>query len=233
MNRFTLFKYSFGDYLGIVGDEAHPKLAEARKRLDADGDIPALMSRCGFPKHDGKAYRIIDAGAFIGDTAYAFAKFDEGHIYVEAFEPFLDAYVAMLYNTRGLNVKAINRPVGNGEWVQFVYECPGENRGMRRMKLVPPGTPGSVQTARIDDLPFTGKVAILKIDVEGLEVPAILGARETILRDGCALYVEHYPDGLRQQGYSEKDLVDCIESLGYKMEMIGEPPRWDWLATPK
>jgi hypothetical protein len=106
---------------------------------------------------------------------------------------------------------------------------------MRRMIVVPEGTEGAVKTVRLDNCGIhgTGPVKLIKIDCEGSEIPAMLGARELIARDKPFLYVEHYVDGLAQRGYTPKDLTDCIESLGYNLEMVGSAPRWDWLCTPK
>ena len=230
MNEFTLKRYAFGDYLGIVGDTGHSVLCEIRKRIDVDEDMPKLIEACGLKAGDA----CIDVGGFISDTAIPLLHHG---CYVTVFEPFLDAYVAGLYNTRHYQGKCrnLNAPVGNGEWVKYVYECPGPNFGMRRMIVVPEGTEGAVKTVRIGDCGIhgTGPVKLIKIDCEGSEIPAMLGARELIARDKPFLYVEHYVDGLAQRGYTPKDLTDCIESLGYNLEMVGSAPRWDWLCTPK
>lgn len=228
MNQFTLRKYSFGDYLGIVGDEAHSRLAEERKRIDADGDMPKLAEACGIKNGDA----VIDIGGWIGDTALPFLRIGA---HVTAFEPFLDAYVAMLYNTRHYPhmFRGLNAPVGNGEWVKYIYECPGSNYGMRRMEVAPPASPGAVKTVRIDNCAVGTAVKLIKCDCEGSEIPALLGAKELIERDRPFLYVEVYDDGLKNRGYTRTDLADCISSLGYDMTMWGEEPRFDWWCSPK
>ena len=228
MKEFTLRKYSFGP-LGIVGDSNHPVLAEAKKRLDVDEAMPRLIEACAIVPGD----TVIDVGAFIGDTAYPLANAGAS---VLAFEPFLDAYTAMLYNTHGLNVKAMNAPVGNGEWVQYVYECPGPNFGMRRVIPVPEGTAGAVKTFRLNDLmgPHDHwKAKLIKIDCEGSEIPTLQGASKLITRDRPFLFIEHYLDGMAQRGYTAQQLVDTIKGYGYEMEMWGQPPRWDWFCWPK
>jgi len=227
MKQFSLQKYSFGDFLGIVGDTAHPVLAEQRRRIDVDEDMPRLMDACAVGI--GDVY--IDVGAFIGDTAVP--MLDRG-AHVVAFEPFLDAYTAMLYNTRGRLIQAFNQPVGNGEAVKLVYECPGPNYGMRRVAACNPEAADVIYTFKLDALLRTGipKVKLIKIDCEGFEIPTLNGATGLIGRDHPVLYVEHFVGGLEQAGFTAKQLTDTIKDLGYGLEMWGEPPLWDWLCRP-
>ena len=229
MKEFTLKKYSFGDFLGIVGDTGHPVLAEMRKRIDVDEDMPKLITAVGIKPGD----IVIDVGGFIGDTAVPMLN---AGAHVIVFEPFLDAFTALLYNTRNRGVQAHNTAVGNGEWVKFVYECPGPNYGMRRVKACDPADPEAFPTYRLESLMRPDdkwKVKLIKIDCEGFEIPTLRGAAELIRRDKPFLYIEHYVDGLTQAGLTPEDLVAEIKSHGYDMQMWGAPPRWDWMCWPR
>lgn len=217
---FTLKQLSFGA-LVIEGDCNQPVRSESMGTLDIDGSIPEVARRSGIKDGD----IAIDAGAFVGDTAEALAKTGAT---VYAFEPFLDAFVCMLYNTRSTKVKAINLPTGNGELVKLIYDCPGPNFGMRRVQKSDVG----IETFRIDTLGLAS-CKLMKIDVEGFEIPTLLGAKETILRCRPYLFVEHFVDGQINCGYTPEQMVFTIKSLGYEMEMWGAPPRWDWFCTPK
>ena len=175
MKEFTLKKYSFGDFLGIVGDTGHPVLAEMRKRIDVDEDMPKLITAVGIKPGD----IVIDVGGFIGDTAVPMLN---AGAHVIVFEPFLDAFTALLYNTRNRGVQAHNTAVGNGEWVKFVYECPGPNYGMRRVKACDPADPEAFPTYRLESLMRPDdkwKVKLIKIDCEGFEIPTLRGAAES------------------------------------------------------
>ena len=222
LTTFTLRRLSFGA-LCIEGDCNQPARSEKMGTLDIDGDMPRVAEACGLAPGDV----VVDAGGFVGDTAVALAQ-SGAEVY--AFEPFLDAFVCLLYNTRRYKVHAMNRPTGNGEHVYFVYECPGPNYGMRR--VVPCEPDGdSVQTFRIDDLNLPA-CKLMKIDVEGSEIPTLLGAVETIKRCRPFLFVEMFADGLAQRGYTPEQLAQTINDLGYQMVMWGEPPRWDWFCRP-
>lgn len=226
MNEFTLKALSFGP-LYPAADKDYPVCAEREKRIDHSGDVPQLCASVGVKPGDV----VIDLGGFVGDTAFAFAKQGASVI---VYEPFLDSFVCLLYNTRDLPVKCINAPAGDGSSVKLIYDCPGTNHGMRRVDKVPDGALGSIKTHKLDDLTVDlSRLKLIKIDVEGFEIPAILGALKIIEKYKPALYVEHYVDGQRNAGFTPQQLVDTIDSLGYDREMVGTPPRWDWLCFPK
>ncbi len=224
MKKFTLRQLSFGP-LVIDDDGGLPALAEARHRLDADGDMPRLAAAVDLRG----GCTAIDVGAFVGDTTVALAVTGA---HVIAFEPFLDAFVCMLYNTQGLRVRAINRPAGNGERVELVterYGGAGHNHGMR--SVIPSDAADSVLTVRIDELELPA-CSLIKIDCEGSEIPTLIGAKETIARCRPFLYVEMFKEGLAWRGYTPEQLEAQIRSMGYNLEMWGEPPRWDWFCRP-
>ena len=234
MKTFTLTKYNFGDYLGIVGDTGHSVLCEMRKRIDVDEDMPRLIEACGLKPDDVT----IDVGGFICDTAIPLLQHG---CYVTVFEPFLDAYVAGLYNTRHYQNRCrnLNAPVGNGEWVKFVYECPGPNFGMRRVVVVDEGTEGAVKTVRLDNCGIHGavdvedRVKLIKLDAEGSEPPVLDGAKALIESDRPAIYIEIFDTGLAQRGYTRDDIYSRLTAMNYKWEMWGSEPRFDILCMPK
>lgn len=222
--NFTLRRLKYGA-LCLADDQNFPDRAEACGHFDVDGDKHTIAEKVGL--HKGSV--VVDAGAFVGDTALIFARHGAK---VYAYEPFFDTYVCLAYNTRNLDVVPLNWPTGNGEKVKLVYECPGHNFGMRSVCVVDEKCTDAITTARIDDLNLE-KCDFMKIDVEGREIPTLMGAAQTIERCKPILFIEHYVDGLAKQGYSANDLVRAIESLGYDMEMFGEQPRWDWICRPK
>lgn len=226
MNQFLIKRLSFGPlYPGADGD--YPVNAERTGRIDHCRDTPKLCEAAGVQPGDV----VIDVGGFIGDTAHAFAK---AGARVVMFEPFIDSFTCALYNTHGLEVHCHNAPVGNGESVRLVYDCPGTNHGMRRVEIAEGD--GTVEAVRLDRCmdPFIRQhtVKLIKIDCEGFEIPTLRGAAKLIAEDRPFLYVEHYVQGQLNCGFTPEELVETIKGLGYTLEMWGEPPRWDWLATP-
>lgn len=213
-----------------AADNNYGTLVELRKRIDVDGDMPRLAEACGVKAGD----LVIDAGGFIGDTAMPFLNVGASVI---AFEPFFDSFTCMLYNTRAHSgqMDARNVPVGNGDAVRLIYDCPGTNHGMRRVSVCNPDSADAVYTFKLDSLLRVNvpKVKLIKVDVEGSEIPTLLGAAELIERDKPFLYVEVYDGGLANLGYDRHQLAKTISDLGYTMAIWGEEPRFDWLCSPR
>lgn len=223
MKVFTLRKLAFGA-ICPDGDCNFPTRAEALGSVDIEG----FGNLCKHLKVKPGSV-VVDVGAFVGDTAIAFAKHG---CEVIAVEPFFDSFVSLVFNTYGMNVRCINAAAGRGEPVKLVYECPGPNYGMRSVVDCAADDPLAQTTLTIDSLKLP-KVDFIKIDCEGSEIRTLEGARETIARDRPMMFIEMYKEALERRQASPESLKSSIEALGYTTQMIGEPPRWDWLCIPK
>ncbi|MDP3982749.1 MAG: FkbM family methyltransferase [bacterium] len=84
-----------------------------------------------------------------------------------------------------------------------------QSHGQKRVKLVP--------TYRLDTLTNTGALPpprIIKMDIEGFEVRAIQGARETLSMADHFL-LEMHPAFIRQNGDDPDEIPTMLEDLGY------------------
>jgi FkbM family methyltransferase len=88
------------------------------------------------------------------------------------------------------------------------------------------GTALPVQTARLDvvlqhDLP--GQV-VIKLDVEGSELPFLEGAVATIRRYRPTIMFEFSPHTLESAGYEPVELINRLRGLGYRVTEIDRTP---------
>lgn len=117
----------------------------------------------------------VDAGAFTGDTVNEFVRAVQGeyqHIY--AFEPIPAHYEKLLKNTENFaNISCIHAGIGN-ESKKVTFASNGQSSR--------PDESGQeiVQIDTLDNFLQNVKVTFIKMDVEGMEEAALLGAKDLI-----------------------------------------------------
>lgn len=86
------------------------------------------------------------------------------------------------------------------------------------------GDPSTVQEVipcdlvRLDDAvprDLWDRVSLVKLDVEGAELPALRGAVSLLRRSGASVIVEINPATARRSGYDTAEIFDLLASLGY------------------
>jgi FkbM family methyltransferase len=175
---------------------------------------------------------VVDGGSHIGlfGVAAALRTGDEGIVY--AFEPSDYNRAALALNVRRNrleNVRIVDRALA---------ERPGEftfhvSRGTIANSLVDKSyvldaRPITVRTTTVDDVvpPERADELVMKLDLEGAEERALLGAAETLNR--CRrgrLIVEHSPTALRDGGSSGAAIVDLLRSHGFVPSFVDEDRR--------
>ncbi|MEA2157511.1 MAG: hypothetical protein QOE11_3651 [Solirubrobacteraceae bacterium] len=170
----------------------------------------------------------IDAGANSGGyVGYAIGLIGPTGIVI-AFEPQprLAALVAQTLASNDVN----------GEVHQVAL---GDARGTVTLR-VPEGRTGEasihategeaidVTLARLDDLvpvQLPGRV-VMKIDVEGHEIPLLRGALNAIRRHRPTLIIEINPAALTDAGLPERALLDWLDEHDFRIAELGHPDRW-------
>lgn len=154
---------------------------------------------------------VIDCGAYWGDTAIVFSEYNPAKVY--AFEPveYWHKEMTRIVELNGLSdviiptKKGISAGQGKlslteGDTTSFLSEGDGENQ---------------VEVVSLDHFlePVDERVGLIKIDVEGLDFDALLGAEETIKRDKPILLtsIYHTPEHF----FGIRDYIDGL-NLGYK-----------------
>ena len=170
-----------------------------------------------------KNKNIIDAGAFIGDTAIILSDYTNKNVY--SFEPFLQNY-NMILKTIELNNKnniiPVNVALGN------------ENKEIGMDASIGAGCGLSIENAKESDINNIKnkvkmitldsyvkenniEVGLIKTDLEGFEQPFLKGAIETIKEQKPVLIISIY------HNYSDffeiKPMLENL-NLGYKFRII-------------
>ncbi|MEO8678155.1 MAG: FkbM family methyltransferase [Vicinamibacterales bacterium] len=164
----------------------------------------------------------IDGGAHVGTWSKALAeRFDS----VLAFEPAPDTYEALLENVKDLpNVVPLHYALGAGLGsVTMAIDQKNEaraNTGARYVKLDGPIAMISIDSLNLKTLGF------LKLDVEGSELPALLGARQTIGRAKPVVLFEDKGFGSRF-GVKRGAIETFLTGLGYhKLAQLSADQIW-------
>ena len=157
---------------------------------------------------------VLDVGANIGTHTLFFAHAVGSRGVVIAFEPqrlvFQTLCANMALNSI-TNVICRNNGVGEDSGILRVPALDPQkvqNFGGLSLRGQTEGEP--VERISIDDLDLK-RCHFMKIDVEGMEIPVVAGAKETILRYRPTLYVEN-----DREEYSD-DLIRLISSLRYRL----------------
>lgn len=169
-----------------------------------------------YPKHK----TIVDAGAHCGNHVVYYANFLE-HTEIHAFEPMgesrnlLERNVAP-YPSIVVHPQALSQNEGSAFMVRFAPE-PGCT--LFRSGVADTGHPD--QDVKVPCLPLDSfglkDVTLIKLDMEGAEYSALLGAEQTIRRDLPLLFIELSPE--ENQWNNPKDnskVMKFLRGLGYK-----------------
>lgn len=79
---------------------------------------------------------------------------------------------------------------------------------------------GSRVSSTIDDIVSNRRISAIKLDIEGNESQAILGALKTLETNKPPMLIEVNGHCLRLQNKKPKDLFDTLDSIGYKYFLI-------------
>jgi FkbM family methyltransferase len=163
---------------------------------------------------------VIDVGANVGDTALtaATAVGPTGRVWAIEAHPRTYAFLLGNLTLNGVaNVSPVNAAAGAapgrlsfGDARRDDTNCIG-------------GTGLEVEAARLDHLvPYKGRIDLLKIDVEGYELPVCHGAPDTLARTRIVLF-EVAERHFRRYGYDLATMLALLEAQGFTvLRPLGE-----------
>jgi FkbM family methyltransferase len=163
----------------------------------------------------------VDVGANIGVMTLHAASTLAGNGRVLAFEPLPSTYDILRRNLElnGFgNVEAVRMALGSTSGIAEIFDNMAANRGSSSL-IAPDPADGGHETPieRLDDYlaarPETGRIACVKIDVEGWELEVLKGATETLSAAGapsCIVECSHFHP---TQGGSPRQIFDFFREV--------------------
>ncbi|HTK34258.1 MAG TPA: FkbM family methyltransferase [Caulobacteraceae bacterium] len=195
-------------------------------------EVALLLSLLGFRReHFGDGVIAIDCGANIGVHTVEWARFMHGWGEVIAFEAQERIFYALAGNValnNCFNARAIWAAVGAGSGrigVPIPDYCTPSSFGSLELRKTEttedigqpidysPSKTSPTRMMAIDDLGLA-RVDLIKIDVEGMEIEALAGARHTLEKCRPQLLIEHIKS-------DEAELAAFVEAMGYKVFPVG------------
>ena len=171
-----------------------------------------------------KNKNIIDAGAYIGDSAILFSYYTDKNIY--SFEPFLQNYNLMLKTielNKKNNIIPVNMALGDSNKELSLYSNGNLNMGLSIDRNSEQSDinciENKVKMVTLDSYVKENniEVGLIKTDLEGFEQPFLKGAIETIKEQKPVLIISIY------HNYSDffeiKPMIENL-NLGYKFKII-------------
>jgi FkbM family methyltransferase len=189
-------------------------------------------------------YNVIDAGAHIGYyalmAAHRLRQVGAGLVF--AFEPHPINF-ADLQRNKQLNNMSNLIPIQKAVADQTTRMRLFSNSGLRGgsvcnslKQFSAHDISHEIECTTLDDFMDThkeAKIGLIKLDVEGAELPALRGAQRLIERDKPYIMYEEAEDRDRAFGYEIKDLRSFLESLGYKIYPVQDRYINNALAIPR
>lgn len=161
-----------------------------------------------------------DLGAYNGDTVNEFVSHCPEYGHILAIEPDKRSFRKLGENTNNLHNISIYNVAAYSEKCVLPFSMAGG----RQSKIAEGGVP--TQCESLDGLLCGNRADYIKMDVEGFEIEAISGCKETILRYKPTLCISAYH---RSEDYFT--LPEAVFSIrdDYKMHMRHFPyiPAWD------
>lgn len=164
---------------------------------------------------------LLDIGANIGLFSLESARIVKENGMVYAFEPNSENYNHLLNNIKlnnFTNINAMHFGIGKSHSEISLRLPKGGNKGEYTIGDVEGDIIENICIEKMDDVVTNEdikKVNFIKMDIEGAEIDALIGMKETIKKHRPIFIVEIWRDALRRFNYTPFDLVNFFQDLNY------------------
>jgi FkbM family methyltransferase len=161
---------------------------------------------------------VLELGANKGVTTVALAKRVGPHGQVHAFEPVPEYYAALMENLRLNEVDnvVVHQLAVTDKESEVSYYKHGEGSGIVKVGEAEEITVGTTSLDNFIAEQALERVDLINMDCEGAELLAIRGAKKTLEQNAPHIFCEIHHDYLSSLGQSVRDIVDCLNALGFQ-----------------
>lgn len=219
------------DVAVVNGDSHLSKWIIEQGRLDVQ-DLYCRM----FQKYVPEGGVVVDAGACLGDHTLSYSRMVGERGTVHAFEPNPVAFECLKYNFRNIrNVRLYNSGLGRNFSMLSMEPSKSQSANLGACRMV--SQPGLVPVRPLDRINLMG-LNFMKIDVEGMELDVLIGAKKTIEKFRPVMLIEVNRPVLDLRQISTWQIFHFLEHLNYEVKpsephLSLELDNLDVLAIPK
>jgi FkbM family methyltransferase len=208
-----------------VGELLMPSGDQVMRRLIAEAGDWELDEAMLFGAHLEEGMVVVDVGAHVGYYTLLAAQRvgPSGHVVSVEPDPTNFALLCANVERNGLgNVEALNAAAWDADTELDLVRNP-ENTGDHRIAgTQATGETAHVRAIRVDPIvERLGRVDVVKIDAQGTDRFAARGMETSLRRFKPVMFVELWPEGLRDRGQDPEAYVSYFRSLGDRMTMPG------------
>lgn len=165
---------------------------------------------------------VLDIGANIGFYATILSDIVGEKGKIHCFEPDTTNFNHLKKTTSSYkNIIINNKAVGPKTEKLKIYTSKELNVDHRTYKPEEYDKESEIDAVSIDDYLKGEKVDFIKMDIQGFEMEAIKGMKETLKNNPKAKMIsEFWPYGLRKAGSSVTDYYKLLQDLNFKIELL-------------
>ena len=163
---------------------------------------------------------ILDIGSHLGEYLVGFVNniSEKGKVLAFEANPIAYSYLKKIIDLNKWNnkVKLINKAIGDKNKSNSIYIKSNSIDPSQTIYEKEGGIKQEIVMTKIDNILDEIKPNIILLDVEGYELKALEGAKNTLLNNSVIVSVEIHPKRLRELNTSVSEIYSYMTNLGYK-----------------